>query len=88
MNNTENTPILSLCIPTNGALHWVEPVIESIYSQECDESLFEVLISDNAKNPELKSFVENYGHTNISYMESMQPPSIFPENGSVFVYCI
>jgi hypothetical protein len=70
MNNTENTPILSLCIPTNGALHWVEPVIESIYSRECDESLFEVLISDNAKNPELKSFVENYGHTNISYMES------------------
>jgi hypothetical protein len=69
-NNVEHTPLLSLCIPTNGALHWVGPVIDSIYSQECDESLFEVLISDNAKNPELKSFVENYGRDNISYMES------------------
>ena len=69
-HNVENIPLLSLCIPTNGALHWIEPVIDSIYSQEVDESLFEVLVSDNAKNPELKLFIENYGHANISYMES------------------
>ena len=69
-HNVENTPLLSLCIPTNGALQWIGPVIDSIYSQECDDSLFEVLVSDNAHNPELKSFVENYGHDNISYMES------------------
>lgn len=69
-HNVEKTPLLSLCIPTNGALQWIGPVIDSIYSQECDDSLFEVLVSDNAHNPELKSFVENYGHDNISYMES------------------
>ncbi|MBQ0074886.1 MAG: hypothetical protein KBT34_11915 [Prevotella sp.] len=73
MSNSENdkkTPLLSLCIPTNGALQWIGPVIDSIYEQGCDEDLFEILVSDNAKNPELKTFVENYGHKNIYYQES------------------
>lgn len=65
-----DNPILSLCIPTNGAVKWIVPVIDSIYSQGCDDDLFEVLVSDNAKNPELESIVKNYAHDNIYYYKS------------------
>lgn len=65
-----DNPILSLCIPTNGAVEWIVPVIDSIYSQRCDDDLFEVLVSDNAKNPELESIVKNYAHDNIYYYKS------------------
>jgi len=65
-----DNPILSLCIPTNGALKWVVPVIDSIYAQGCDDKLFEVIISDNAKNPELQRIVESYCHDNIHYYPS------------------
>ena len=65
-----NNPILSLCIPTNGALKWVLPVIDSIYAQECDETLFEVVVSDNTKSTELQKAIEDYGHNNIYYYPS------------------
>ena len=42
-------PILSLCIPTNGAVEWILPVIDSIYSQGYDNEKFEVVITDNGK---------------------------------------
>ena len=32
-------PLLSLCMPTNGVVEWVFPVLESIYKQGCDNSL-------------------------------------------------
>ena len=31
-------PLLSLCIPTNGVLEWVEKVLASIYCQQADET--------------------------------------------------
>ena len=65
-----DNPILSLCIPTNGAVKWIVPVIDSIYSQGCDDDLFEVIVCDNAKNPELESIVKNYAHDNIYYYKS------------------
>lgn len=63
-------PILSLCIPTNGAVKWIVPVIDSIYSQGCDDALFEVIVADNAKNAELQEIIEHYGHNNIRYFRS------------------
>lgn len=63
-------PILSLCIPTNGALKFIIPVLDSIYTQECDDHLFEVVISDNAKNSELQKYVESYGRGNLRYFQS------------------
>lgn len=65
-----NDPILSLCIPTNGALQWVVPVVDSIYSQKCDDALFEVIVTDNAKNAELQQILEHYGHDNLHYNQS------------------
>lgn len=69
-SQTSPEPILSLCIPTNGAIHTVGPVIDSIYNQMCDDALFEVIISDNAKNADLESLVKTYPHKNIRYFQS------------------
>ena len=57
-------PLLSLCIPTNGRVDWVGPLLSSIYSQQVDNSLFEVVITDNARNPELEKAVAA-GHTEL-----------------------
>ncbi|MCR5757842.1 MAG: hypothetical protein K6F95_08040 [Selenomonas sp.] len=38
--------LLSLCIPTNGIIELVFPVLDSIYAQGEDESLFEVVVCD------------------------------------------
>lgn len=65
-----SNPILSLCIPTNGALQWVVPVVDSIYSQKCDDALFEVIVTDNAKNLELQHILEHYGRDNLHYYQS------------------
>lgn len=65
-----NNLVLSLCIPTNGALNWVLPVIDSIYAQGCDDALFEVIVSDNAKNAELQQAIEDYGRDNLYYYPS------------------
>ena len=42
--------LLSLCIPTNGISEWVFPVLDSIYNQKVDDSLFEVIVTDNGNN--------------------------------------
>ena len=65
-----DNPILSLCIPTNGAVNWVVPVLNSIFSQGCDDSLFEVIVTDNAKNSEMQKAVENFGCKNLRYYQS------------------
>ncbi|MCQ2584372.1 MAG: hypothetical protein MJ185_02185, partial [Treponema sp.] len=59
---------LSLCIPTNGIVEWVVPVIKSIYSQGIDDSLFEVVVCDNGKESKLQDFInEFYIHKNFVY---------------------
>lgn len=50
----EKETYLSLCIPTNGVIEWVIPVIESIYAQECDHGQFEVIVTDNGSNDEFR----------------------------------
>lgn len=65
-------PLLTLCIPTNGVLHWVKPVIESIYSQDVDPSLYEVVVTDNGSNLEFKEFMRPFAekHNNLNYTET------------------
>lgn len=65
-------PLVSLCIPTNGVVEWVFPVLDSIYSQNVDEGLFEVVITDNGKNKEFKSLMQQYinSHFNLIYAET------------------
>lgn len=71
-------PIVSLCLPTNGVIEWVFPVLDSIYEQECDNDLFEVVITDNGKNVEFKKKIKGYieRHANIVYAETEALPFI------------
>lgn len=66
----DKKPIISLCIPTNGVKEWVIPVVESIYSQDIDDSLFEIVISDNGCNPDLEKALSSFSHSNLSYHRS------------------
>lgn len=65
-------PLLSLCIPTNGISEWVCPVLESIYTQNVDEILFEVVITDNGNNYGFKDSIHKYLalHKNIVYKKT------------------
>ena len=63
-------PIISLCIPTNGATHWVIPTVENIYQQDCSYNVFEVVVVDNAKSEELKKKIEAFSLPNLRYIES------------------
>lgn len=66
----DNQPILSLCIPTNGAVEWVLPVIESIYSQGYDNDKFEVVITDNGKDTQLPQHVAKMNYPNLRYRQT------------------
>lgn len=63
---------LSLCIPTNGVIEWVIPVLDSIYQQDVDQSLFEVIVTDNGNNQEFKKRMHEYEKqvTNLVYKET------------------
>ena len=65
-------PLVSLCIPTNGVPEWVFPVLDSIYKQGADNSLFEVVVTDNGNNEEFKTKIREYakGHDNLVYAET------------------
>ncbi len=64
----DNQPILSLCIPTNGAVQWILPVLDSIYKQNYDQSKFEVVITDNGKDSQLESYLKDYDYPNLRYI--------------------
>ena len=55
-----NKPLLSLCLPTNGISEWVFPVLDAVYSQNVDNSLFEVVVTDNGNNEEFSVRIEAY----------------------------
>lgn len=65
-----NKPILSLCIPTNGILEFVLPLVESIYSQGVDENLYEVVITDNGENSQLEDEIKKFHHSNLFYYKT------------------
>ena len=64
----DNQPLLSLCIPTNGAVQWVLPVLDSIYSQNYDQNKYEVVITDNGKDSQLASYLKDYDYPNLRYI--------------------
>ena len=61
--------LVSLCIPTNGIAKWVVPVINSIYSHNVDEDLYEIVVTDNGKDSllinDLQSIMQE--HNNLIY---------------------
>lgn len=65
-------PLLSLCIPTNGMAEWVIPAIESIYNQNCNEDMFEVIVTDNGSDFELEDLMHKYKieHKNLIYKKT------------------
>lgn len=65
-------PILSLCLPTNGIIEWVFPVLDSIYSQDVDNSLFEVVVTNNGDNDKFDKMMMNYAgiHSNLIYKKT------------------
>lgn len=63
---------LSLCIPTNGIIEWVKPVLDSIYSEEKPIAEFEVIVTDNGSNLEFYNFMQQYcrKHENLIYKKT------------------
>lgn len=66
------TPLISLCIPTNGVVEWVIPVIKSIYNQGVDQSLFEVVIADNGADSDLDKALLDYRYDNLHYFKTQE----------------
>lgn len=66
----DNKPLLSLCIPTNGRVEWILPVIESIYAQGVDPSLYEVVVTDNGEGTELETEVNRLNYNNFHYIRT------------------
>lgn len=66
------SPLLSLCLPTNGIIEWVFPVLDSIYAQNVDNSLFEVVVTDNGDNVEFYNLMTEYAckHGNLKYKKT------------------
>lgn len=67
-----NRPILSLCIPTNGIIEWVFPVLDSIYFQSENLDLFEVIVTNNGDNDEFHSLMIDYAkkYKNLIYKKT------------------
>lgn len=69
-------PLLSLCIPTNGVVELVFPVLESIFSQDVSEDLFEVVVTDNGSHAEffekMTAFCQD--HSNVIYEKTQALP--------------
>ena len=51
-------PLLSICIPTFKREYLIDQILQTIYSQGCDNSLFEVCITDNSETDETKDLIE------------------------------
>ena len=73
-----SNPIVSLCMPTNGVIEWVFPVLDSIYEQGCENEKFEIVITDNGNNKEFKEKIKIYNqkHLNLHYFETNALPFI------------
>lgn len=56
----EQKKYLSLCIPTNGIIEWVIPVLNSIY-QNCQRTeRFEIVVTDNGNNSEFETEMRKF----------------------------
>lgn len=57
-------PVLSICIPTYKREYLIDELIKGIYSQNCDNKLFELCITDNSETDETQNLIESK-YTNI-----------------------
>ncbi len=63
---------LSLCMPTNGISEWVFPALDSVYSAGLDDSIYEVIVTDNGNNDEFEKKMNDYTkkHCNLLYKKT------------------
>lgn len=92
-NNMAQQPLLSICIPTNGAVEYVVPSLESIYNQDVDASSFEVVITDNGADSHLEEFIEKFKYPNLRYIKTnvegfMNQICAFKESQGIFIKMI
>lgn len=68
----DNKPLLSICLPTNGAVQFVTKALDSIYAQEdADKSKYEVFITDNGQDSQLEAALQPYmKYGNLRYMKT------------------
>lgn len=64
--------LLSLCIPTNGVVEWVRPVLDNIFSQGINEELYEVVVCDNGNDLKFEQMLREYEtvHNNLVYKKT------------------
>lgn len=63
--------LLSICIPTNGVSRWVVPNVRQIYSLGTDNSIFEVVVADNAPNEEMDKAMDEFArYPNFRYVKT------------------
>lgn len=65
-------PIISLCLPTNGVIEWVFPVLDSIYAQNVEQDLYEIIVTNNGNNEEFENKMLEYqvNHSNVIYKKT------------------
>ena len=65
----KNKPIISICIPAFKRIEILKKTIDSIYADAINSnvelSLFEIVISDNDSEHEIKSLVKTYDYPNM-----------------------
>ncbi|MBR4267264.1 MAG: hypothetical protein IKQ46_14510 [Bacteroidales bacterium] len=69
---TSNKPLVSLCIPTNGIIEWVCPVLDSIFRQNINSEKYEVVVTDNGNNLDFEKIMSVYceKHDNLVYKKT------------------
>lgn len=67
-----NKPVLSLCMPTNGIIEWVFPVLDSIYAQNADPDKYEIVVTNNGNNDAFHQMMLRYErqHSNLIYKKT------------------
>lgn len=63
---------LSLCLPTNGIIEWVFPVLDAIFQQDANINEYEVVVTDNGDNKEFFEQMEKYAEnqSNLVYKKT------------------
>lgn len=61
--------VLSICVPTYNRREYIEELLDSIYSQNVSNELFEVCITDDSDDDETQNYIrENYNNVcNLKY---------------------
>ena len=63
---------LSLCLPTNGMIEWVFPVLDNIYEQDANPEEWELIVTDNGDNEDFYDKMTSYAsvHKNLIYKKT------------------